>query len=101
MDRPRSTPQLALCRIEAPETPQVLAQQLPLLTALRELELIGLGFRSVPQPSLQPLVDAVAGMGSLRSLSFALDAQGRAGLDAQQRAQLQGMMQLTQLVTAA
>jgi hypothetical protein len=46
------------------------AQQLPLLTALRELDLVGLGFRSVPQPSLQPLVDAIASMGGLRSLKF-------------------------------
>jgi hypothetical protein len=51
------------------ETPQHLAHQLQQLTALRELDLPYLRFSGAPQVSLQPLVDAVAGMRTLRRLS--------------------------------
>jgi hypothetical protein len=72
------------------ETPQHLAHQLQQLTALRELELARFG---APQVSLQPLVDAVVGMSTLRGLTCLW-----CRFNAQQCAQLRGITQLTQLL---
>jgi hypothetical protein len=76
------------------ETPQQVAQQLQQLTALRELVLCVSCFIQ-PQALVQPLVDAVVGMSTLRSLEFRGSSQSC--LAAEQRAQLHGMTQLTQL----
>jgi hypothetical protein len=84
---------LSLVYVEPTETPQQLAQQLQQLTALHKLALQYV-YLVQPRPSLQPLVDGIVGMSSLRDLSFSWCAS-----DAQQRAQLQGMTQLTRLDT--
>jgi hypothetical protein len=90
---------LSLSRIGQTETAaaaaaslQQLAQQLQHLMALREL-VLRMPYFDQPQVPVQPLVDAVVGMSTLRSLTC--DPHW---LDAQQRAQLRGMTQLAHLV---
>ena len=68
-----------------------LAGQLVQLTALQELALI-MQQQASQASQLQPLVDAIVGMASLRSVDC-----GRGVLVAQQRAQLQAATQLTKL----
>ena len=83
---------LMLLYVTVEDSPQQLTQQLQQLTRLSALEVLHLRFPGQPQPSLQPLVDGVVGMSSLRSLHWTSH-----DLHAQQEAQLRGMAQLTKL----
>jgi hypothetical protein len=72
--------------------PPGLAEQVKRLTALKDLRLLLGDFGQVPAVSqVQPVVDCIVGMTSLRCLVFA------AFLSDEQQAQLRGMTQLTKL----